>query len=116
LTTRACSKRTIDDVPIDSLTHLNLAFAYIKPNTFEIESMPGMSQNIFMQITNLKRKAPGLKIWISLGGWTYSDNGTDTQAVWGDMAREASKRKLFANNLIKFMKTYGFDGADIDWE
>ncbi|OAL43395.1 hypothetical protein IQ07DRAFT_593170 [Pyrenochaeta sp. DS3sAY3a] len=116
LTTRSCAKRTIDDIPVDSLTHLNLAFAYIKPGSFEIEPMPKTSENIYSQITNLKRKAPGLKIWISLGGWTYSDNGTDTQAVWGDMARDSNKRKTFANNLIKFMKHYGFDGADLDWE
>jgi hypothetical protein len=81
LTTRSCSKRTIDDIPLDSLTHLNVAFAYITPGTYDIAPMPRTSENIFSQITNLKRKAPGLKIWISLGGWTYSDNGTDTQAV-----------------------------------
>jgi chitinase len=98
------------------LSHLNVAFAYIQPNTFEIAPMPKTSEDIFAQLTNLKRKAPGLKIWISLGGWTYSDNGTDTQAVWGNIARDSSNRKTFADNLIRFMKTYGFDGVDLDWE
>jgi GH18 family chitinase len=35
LTRRGCAGRTIDDIPVDSLSHLNLAFAYIKPKTFE---------------------------------------------------------------------------------
>ncbi|RYN58904.1 hypothetical protein AA0114_g1804 [Alternaria tenuissima] len=116
LTTRSCSKRTIDDVPVGSLTHLNLAFAYIEPETFEIVPMPRTPDDVFSQITNLKQKAPGLKIWISLGGWTYSDNGTDTQAVWGDLARTGANRYKFAANLHKFMKTWGFDGVDLDWE
>ena len=113
LTTRSCSKRTIDDVPVGSLTHLNLAFAYIEPETFEIVPMPRTSDDVFSQITNLKQKAPGLKIWISLGGWTYSDNNTDTQAVWGDLARTGANRYKFAANLHKFMKTWGFDGVDL---
>lgn len=113
LTTRSCSKRTIDDVPVGSLTHLNLAFAYIEPGTFEIVPMPRTSDKVFSQITNLKQKAPGLKIWISLGGWTYSDNDTDTQAVWGDLSRTNANRYKFAANLHKFMKTWGFDGVDL---
>jgi chitinase len=113
LTTRSCAKRTIDDVPVGSLTHLNLAFAYIEPETFEIVPMPRTSDDIFSQMTNLKQKAPGLKVWISLGGWTYSDNGTDTQAVWGDLSRTSANRYKFAANLHKFMKTWGFDGVDL---
>jgi chitinase len=116
LTRRGCSGRTIDDIPVGSLTHLNLAFAYIQPGTFEIVPMPATSEKTFSQVTNLKQKAPGLKIWISLGGWTFSDNGTDTQAVWGDIARTETNRFDFANKLVKFMKTWGFDGVDLDWE
>lgn len=116
LTTRGCSKRTIDDVPVSSLTHLNLAFAYIEPKTFKIVPMDRMGEDVFSQITNLKQKAPGLKIWISLGGWTFSDNDTDTQAVWGDLASTDVNRATFAWNLYEFCKNWGFDGVDIDWE
>jgi chitinase len=77
--------------------------------------MAKVSDLTFSQITNLKQKAPGLKIWISLGGWTFSDNDTETQSVWGDIARDPSNRTKFTINLYKFMKTWGFDGADLDW-
>ncbi|ORY04392.1 hypothetical protein BCR34DRAFT_572769 [Clohesyomyces aquaticus] len=116
LTRRGCAGRTIDDIPVDSLSHLNLAFAYIQPKTFEIVPMDKMSDKTFSQITNLKQKAPGLKIWISLGGWTFSDNGTDTQPVWGDIASSVTNRAKFIGNLYRFMETWGFDGVDIDWE
>jgi chitinase len=100
-------------VPVDSLTHLNLAFAYIEPKTFNIVPMRQYDEQIWSQITNLKQKAPGLKIWIALGGWTFSDNDTETQHVWGDIASTQLKRTTFTNNLYKFMKHYGFDGVDL---
>lgn len=34
------------------------------------------SEEIFLEIMQLKQTAPGLKIFLSLGGWTYSDNET----------------------------------------
>ena len=116
LTTRSCASRTIDDVPVGGLTHLNLAFGYIQPGTFEIYPIPRVGEQQLSEIANLKQKAPGLRIWISLGGWTFSDNGTDTQAVWADIAGSASNRGQFIRNLVTFMKEWGFDGVDLDWE
>jgi chitinase len=78
--------------------------------------MDSVTEDTYSQITNLKQKAPGLKIWISLGGWTFSDNDTDTQAVWGDLVSTQANRGTFASNLMVFMKQWGFDGVDLDWE
>ncbi|MCJ1245495.1 hypothetical protein MMC30_002699 [Trapelia coarctata] len=47
---------------------------------------------------------------------TFSDNGTATQPLYGDIAADPSKRQGFANNALRFMIQYGFDGLDIDWE
>ena len=88
---------------------------YISLTNTQIVPMEPMTEKTLSQITNLKQKAPGLKIWISLGGWTFSDNGTDTQSVFGDIARSPTNRAIFTANLYKFMMTWGFDGADIDW-
>jgi len=36
--------------------------------------------------------------------------------VFGDIARDSSKRNKFANNLVHFILEHGFDGVDLDWE
>lgn len=75
--------------------------------------------DLFQQTTALKSMKSGLgqslEVWISIGGWTFSNNGTDTQAVFGDIANSETKRKAFANSLVAFMTRYGFDGVDLDW-
>jgi len=106
--------RSIQSLPIDSLTHINVGFGYIKPGSFEVYPMD-TSEEVYREIANLKRRAPGLKIWISLGGWTFNDPGP-TQNVFSDLASSADKRMKFIENLAKFMRSCGFDGVDIDWE
>ncbi|KAH8895448.1 glycoside hydrolase [Thozetella sp. PMI_491] len=115
-TRRGCGKRTMDDIKIDSITHLYASFGYIKPSTFEVYPMPGVSERDMLNMTDLKRRAPGLKVFIALGGWSYSDNDTDTQAVWADLSSTQAKREKFLGELEKFMVHYGFDGVDYDWE
>jgi chitinase len=132
LTSRSCSARTINDVPIDSLTHLNLAFAYITSD-FDITPMPGIGEDVYSQILSLKARAPGLKIWISIGGWTFNDNDTSTQPLFSEISSTETNRGIFATNLFTFCKTWGFDGkhwrfsmahtssntfpgVDLDWE
>ena len=53
---------------------------------------------------------------MSVGGWTFSDNDTSTQSVFSDISSSEINRQKFADNMLSFMKRYGFDGVDIDWE
>ncbi|KAJ8120265.1 hypothetical protein ONZ43_g2982 [Nemania bipapillata] len=71
---------------------------------------------LFSQFASLKRQNPDLKIIVSLGGWTFNDNHTTTQPVFGDIAGSSSNRAKFIDNLLDFMQNYGFDGVDFDWE
>jgi hypothetical protein len=36
--------------------------------------------------------------------------------AWSTMASSSSNRAAFISSLVQFMKTYGFDGVDLDWE
>jgi chitinase len=111
-----CGKMDPSQIPVEGLTHLNYAFAYVNPGTYDIVPMSGTKASLFNEVTSLKQRNPDLKVWVSIGGWSFSDNNTATQAVFGDAASSLTKRAQFANKLTQFMNEYGFDGADIDWE
>ena len=78
--------------------------------------MPGTDQNDFASFTSLKERNGALITGISLGGWSFNDNNTATQAVFQDMVSTQDKRAKFINNLIAFMAHWGFDLVDFDWE
>lgn len=51
----------------------------------------------------------GVKVMISIGGWTLSDN-------FPGIAADPAKTKRFVDECVRVIKTYQFDGIDIDWE
>ncbi|KAI0818343.1 carbohydrate-binding module family 18 [Xylaria sp. FL0064] len=99
-----------------SLTHLHLAFGYITPGSYDIVMMPGVPDSVITDIMALKKQNPGIKMIISLGGWSFSDNGTNTQSVFGDVVGDAANRFTFIIKLLAFLYQHGFDGVDFDWE
>jgi GH18 family chitinase len=52
-----------------------------------------------------------VKVVISVGG--YDLNRTPNFA---SMAANATARGTFVSNILNFIKTYGYDGIDLDWE
>ncbi|KAF2741656.1 glycoside hydrolase family 18 protein [Sporormia fimetaria CBS 119925] len=114
---KACGNMEPEDIPVEGLTHLNFAFAYITPNTYHIVPMDSRTpEDMFTRVTSAKERNPDLKVFVALGGWTFSDNGTETQAVFPNLVKTGPSRSRFISNLIAFMSQYGFDGVDIDWE
>jgi chitinase len=112
---RPCDQVEPEDLNVDGFTHLNFAFAYFDPDTYEIQAMDTQSGSLFARFTGLKANNPSLQTWISIGGWSFTDPGS-TQTAFSDMASSSSSRQKFIKNLMTFMDTYGFDGVDLDWE
>ncbi|GMG51565.1 unnamed protein product [Aspergillus oryzae var. brunneus] len=50
-----------------------------------------MSEELFTQVAAVKDLKPSLKIYVSVGGWTFSDNDTVTQPLFGEIAADATK-------------------------
>ncbi len=61
--------------------------------------------------TSLVEKAHenGVKVFISIGGWTLSQ-------YFSPIAANPEKRQRFAHSCAEMVRTYGIDGIDIDWE
>lgn len=100
----------IDVTKIDAkkLTHINYAFVNVKDNQAFLQNLMTDTTN-FGRLNTLKRVNPNLKILISIGGWSWSENFSD--AVLTD-----SLRKVFAKSSVEIIRKYRLDGVDIDWE
>ncbi len=113
----------VSQIPGKQLTHINYAFANVAngqcvvgdPYADTDKFFPGDSWDAgakrgnFNQLNKLKAANPGLRTLISVGGWTWSKNFSAAAAT-------SQSRDLFATSCAQFMKQYGFDGLDIDWE
>ncbi|KAH8698404.1 hypothetical protein BGW36DRAFT_357942 [Talaromyces proteolyticus] len=102
-------------IPLGIYTHINVAFAVIDPETFEIRPSMRSDIDIYERVTYLKSIDPDLKVFIAIGGWAFNDPGPSA-TTFSDLASSEEKQKTFFRSLTKFMATYNFDGIDIDWE
>jgi chitinase len=55
-----------EDLQLGAYTHLNYAFAFIDPNTFEVANMQDSDTEYMKRLTALKNYNPGLQVWVSL--------------------------------------------------
>lgn len=74
-TTRPCDKVFPEDLDVEGLTHLNFAFAFFHPTTFEMVAMDANAQSLLRPFTEIKATYPKLQTWIAIGGWSFNDPG-----------------------------------------
>lgn len=87
------------------MTHINYAFGGVGADGTSVYA-DGTSR--MQSIVRLKSKNPNLKVLLSIGGWGRGN--------FSPMAKDAAKRKAFAQACRKFCDKYNLDGIDVDWE
>lgn len=125
----------VGDLQWDSLTHIQYSFAMIDPSTNKIafgdkhaaieetfdghelthkgkpisldSNLPYKGHFNLMQV--MKKQYPDVDLLISIGGWAGS-RGFYT------MLDTDKGIETFADSCVEFIRTYGFDGIDIDFE
>jgi len=97
----------LDSFPVEKLTHLSYSFAHLDGNRIAISNARD-SLSLLACVAQKKRK-PGLKVIVSLGGWT----GCYTCSTIFSTDRD---RKIFAGSVRRLLGQYGADGIDLDWE
>lgn len=100
---------TPDKISISSMDVVHYAFAEIGSDLKIAVGDPDVDYSNYSKLNALKRSKPGLITLITVGGW-------DGSARFSDMALTDASRTAFAKSCVAFIKQYGFDGVDIDWE
>jgi len=125
----------VSSIPADQVTVINYAFSNVSPEgecilgnqLADIERFFPADQSVngkadimdpkavrgnFNQLAELKVKYPYLKVLISVGGWSWSENFSN--AALTDSSRKAFAKSCIDLYLVKYKDS--FDGIDLDWE
>jgi chitinase len=106
----ATSKYLPTDIPADSLTHVN--YAFVVPNSQGL-CAPDNAQSAVNNIPGfqaLKKVRPKLQMLISIGG------GANLDAAFQRVVQTPENLTGFVTSCLNLMKSWGFDGLDLDWE
>ncbi|GAW02136.1 glycoside hydrolase family 18 protein [Lentinula edodes] len=116
------------DIIPSTLTHILYAFADVSPDTgaisltdlyadeqkhFATDSWDETGNNLYgclKQMYLLKLANRSLKVLLSIGGWTYSQEGHF------DFVTDATLRANFVTQAVSYIENFGFDGIDLDYE
>src|SRR5215475_1830372 len=126
----------VKNIPWSKVTHLNYAFATVENNRISVGAdgpdnpatgmeWPGVRgaeldpalpyKGHFNLLTKYKRLHPRVKTLISVGGWAGS-RGFYSMTTNADGSVNQSGITAFADSAVDFLRQYGFDGVDIDFE
>ena len=130
------------DIPWTKVTHLNYAFAHVDAqnrvsvgpdgpdNPATGMTWPGVEldpslpyRGHFNLLTKHKKQHPNVKTLISVGGWAETGgffNADGTRNASGGFyklgAQPQATVDAFADSAVDFIRKYGFNGVDIDYE
>ncbi|CAG0923469.1 unnamed protein product [Notodromas monacha] len=97
-------------------THLMYGFANINSQLLQFQSSDAWAdlevdggKGYYAQVNALKNQNPNLKTLLSMGG-----SSDDPYGLWTAAGDPANRQKLITSG-VNFIKTYGFDGVDLNW-
>merc|ERR1712242_64581 len=115
-------KYTVDDIDTSLCTHIIYSFVILDGEKHIIKAHDtwldidrsnsrGWNLGNFRKFTALKQSNPDVKYMLALGGWNDSK-----MPKYSELLASPSKIERFVEHAVGFLKEYGFDGLDLDYE
>jgi chitinase len=99
--------KTVGEYPIEKLSEVIFSFCHLRGNRLVVV---GRQDSLTIrELVRIKKKNPGLKVVLSLGGW----GGCKTCST---VFSSDSGRKDFSLSVKQTLDFFNADGIDIDWE
>ncbi|ULQ56078.1 glycoside hydrolase family 18 protein [Flavihumibacter rivuli] len=100
-------EKEIEKYPVDKLTHIIYSFLKLEGNSLAFQN--DNQKKVLTSLVGLKKKYPGLKVMVSIGGWGGCEKCSPVFA-------SEENRRQFAKSVAGLLKAYNADGIDLDWE
>ncbi|CAH0556931.1 unnamed protein product [Brassicogethes aeneus] len=101
-------------------THLVYGYAGINEASHKLLPLNenfDVTKGNYQHITELKRRFPGLRVLLSVGGGEdVSGEGSEKNMKYRTLLESVENRLAFINSAHALIKQYGFDGIDLAWE
>src|SRR6266487_4480003 len=94
--------KTVDEYPIEKLTHIIFSFCHLKGNKLTVDGKE--DEETIRHLVSLKKRNPSLKVILSLGGW----GGCKTCS---EVFSTDTGRKEFARSVKDLCEEYETDGV-----
>lgn len=107
-------KYTVDDIDTSLCTHIIYSFVILDGEKHIIKAHDtwlDIDLGNFRKFTALKKTNPNAKYMLALGGWNDSK-----MPKYSELLASPSKIDNFVREAVVFLKEYGFDGLDLDYE
>ncbi|XP_035724666.1 acidic mammalian chitinase-like [Vespa mandarinia] len=109
-------KFDIDDIDPNLCTHIIYTFIGLNSdgNVRILDPWQDLpddyGKNGFGRFNNLRKNNTNIKTMIAIGGWN------EGSVKYSNVVANPTLRAKFVNSVVQFLKKYGFDGFDVDWE
>jgi chitinase len=87
----------------EKLTHINIAFGHVINDEVRVDHLNNLNY-----MKTIREYNPDIKLILSVGGWGAGG--------FSEAASTLKGRRTLADTAVEVLKTYGFDGIDLDWE
>nr|ARN16745.1 chitinase 5 [Tetranychus cinnabarinus] len=101
-----------EDIDASKCTHIHYAYTVLNSETLLMEPSDKWAEidnRFYERVIALKESNQGLKILLSIGGWSEQSDKFST------LISERLNRKAFIDHAVTFLLLHGFDGLDLAW-